>query len=51
MGHSDIATTRRYVHPTPEDKQEAVRKLERYNRDQVFDLFEPELGSPQKSPQ
>ncbi len=51
MGHSDISTTMRYVHPTPEHKQEAVRKLERYNRDQVFDLFEPELGFPQKSPQ
>src|SRR6266849_4888748 len=51
MGHADISTTMRYVHPTPEHKQEAVRKLERYNRDQVFDLFEPELGSPQKSPQ
>jgi len=51
MGHSDISTTMRYVHPTPEHKQEAVRKLERYNREQVFDLFEPELGSPQKSPQ
>jgi integrase len=51
MGHSDISTTMRYVHPTPEHKQEAVRKLERYNRDQVFDLFEPKFGSPQKSPQ
>ena len=51
MGHSDISTTMRYVHPTPEHKQEAVRKLERYNRDQVFGLYEPELGSPQKSPQ
>jgi len=51
MGHSDISTTMRYVHPTPEHKREAVRKLERYNRDQVFGLYEPELGSPQKSPQ
>jgi len=51
MGHSDISTTMRYVHPTPKHKQEAVRKLERYNRDQVFGLYEPELGSPQKSPQ
>src|SRR2546428_512998 len=51
MGHSDISTTMRYVHPTREHKREAVRKLEDYNRDQVFALFEPGLGSPQKSPQ
>ena len=24
MGHSDISTTMRYVHPTPEHKREAV---------------------------
>jgi len=51
MGHSDISTTMRYVHPTPEHKREAVRKLEDYNRNQVFALYEPHLGSPQKSPQ
>ena len=51
MGHSDISTTMRYVHPTPEHKREAVRKLEDYNRNQVFALYEPGLGSPQKSPQ
>ena len=51
MGHSDISTTMRYVHPTPKHKQEAVRKLERYNEEQVFALYEPGLGSPQKSPQ
>jgi site-specific recombinase XerD len=50
MGHADISTTMRYVHPTPEHKREAVRKLENYNRNQVFALYEP-LGSPQKSPQ
>ena len=51
MGHADISTTMRYVHPTPEHKREAVRKLEDYNRNQVFALYEPALGSPQKSPQ
>jgi integrase len=51
MGHSDITTTMRYVHPTPEHKREAVRKLEDYNRNQVFALYEPAVGSPQKSPQ
>jgi len=51
MGHSDISTTMRYVHPTSEHKREAVRKLEDYNRDQVFALYAPDLGSPQKSPQ
>lgn len=51
MGHSDISTTMRYVHPTPKHKQEAVQKLERYNEEQVFALYEPGLGSPQKSPQ
>jgi integrase len=51
MGHADISTTMRYVRPTPEDKREAVRKLEDYNRNQVFALYEPVAGSPQKSPQ
>lgn len=51
MGHADISTTMRYVHPTPQHKQEAVKKLERYNQDQVFALYEQGQGSPQKSPQ
>jgi integrase len=51
MGHSDISTTMRYVHPTPEHKQEAVRKLERFNVEQVFAMHERVSGSPQKSPQ
>ena len=51
MGHSHIAITMRYVHPTPEHKQEAVRKLERYNVEQVFALYEGKPESPQKSPQ
>ena len=51
MGHSNISTTMRYVHPTPENKQEAVRKLERFNLEQTFAVYEGQWGSPQKSPQ
>ncbi len=51
MGHSNISITMRYVHPTPEHKQEAVRKLERFNVEQVFAKHEKRSGSPQKSPQ
>lgn len=50
MGHSTITMTMRYVHPTPEHKLEAVRKLERFNAEQLFALYD-ETGSPQKSPQ
>jgi integrase len=51
MGHSDISTTMRYVHPTPEHKRQAVKKLEAYNVEQVFALYDGQVGSPQKSPQ
>jgi integrase len=51
LGHSEIAMTMRYVHPTPEHKREAVNKLERFNVEQVFALYESRVGSPQKSPQ
>ena len=51
MGHSNISITMRYVHPTPEHKQEALRKLERFNVEQVFALHEKKQESPQKSPQ
>ncbi len=51
MGHSHISTTMRYVHPTPEHKREAVRKLERFNTEQLFAAYENRPGSPQKSPQ
>jgi len=51
MGHSQISMTMRYVHPTPEHKQQAVRKLEQFNVDQVFASFEKPSESPQKSPQ
>ena len=30
MGHSTITMTMRYVHPTPEHKKEALRKVERF---------------------
>ena len=40
MGHSNITTTMRYVHPTPEHKRAAVEKLEQYNVQQVFAMFE-----------
>ena len=50
MGHSNISTTLRYVHPTPEHKQEALRKLEKFNAEQVIAPYE-NRGYPQKSPQ
>lgn len=31
MDHSNISITTRHVHPTPEHKQEAIRKLVRFN--------------------
>jgi site-specific recombinase XerD len=51
MGHSDISTTMQYVHPTPEHKQEAVRKLEKFNAEQVIAMYENRVGAPRKSPQ
>jgi len=51
MGHSTITTTMRYVHPTPEHKRAAVDKLERFNVEQVFKVYENRQGYPQKSPQ
>jgi integrase len=50
MGHSNITTTMRYIHPTPEHKRAAVEKLE-HNVQQVFQIYEERAGSPQKSPQ
>lgn len=51
MGHSNISTTMRYVHPTPEHKRNAVEKLERFNVEQAFALYETPQGYPQKYPQ
>ena len=51
MGHSNISTTMRYVHPTPEHKRNAVEKLEQFNLDQTFAMYESRQGYPQKSPQ
>jgi integrase len=51
MGHSSISTTMRYVHPTPEHKRQAVGKLEQFNAEQIFALYEGHAGSPQNPPQ
>jgi integrase len=48
MGHSTVATTMRYVHPTPEHKREAVAKLERFNVEQSFATYEDRQGWAQK---
>ena len=48
MGHSTITTTMRYIHPTPEHKRAAVDKLERFNMEQVFQIFEGQEGVPTK---
>src|SRR5205085_7469362 len=49
MGHSTITMTMRYVHPTPEHKREAVRKLERFNIEQMLASMQTE-GVPTKVP-
>ena len=51
MGHSNISTTMRYDHPTPEHKIEAVNKLEKFNAEQMIAVCESRVGSPQTSPQ
>ena len=51
MGHANISTTMRYVHPTPEHKRNAIEKLERFNLDQTFVGYGNPQGYPQKSPQ
>jgi hypothetical protein len=46
MGHSTITTTMGYIHPTPEHKRTAVDKLERFNVEQVFQVYEGGKGVP-----
>ena len=50
MGHSNISTTMRYVHPTPEHKLEAVRKLEKFNAEQMIADVRKAGWGPHKSP-
>ncbi len=40
VGHSQISMTMRCVRPTPEHKQEAVKKLEQFNVEQLFAIYE-----------
>jgi len=40
VGHSQISMTMRCVRPTPEHKQEAVKKLEQFNVEQIFAIYE-----------
>ena len=49
MGHSKLSTTMRYIHPTPERKRDAVRKLERFNNEHGLRPVRG-TGSPHKSP-
>ena len=49
MGYSTITMTMRYVHPTPEHKREAVRKLEQFNMEQTFATM-PQAGVPTEVP-
>ena len=49
MGHSQISMTMRYVHPTPEHKRQAIQKLEQFNVEQVFAVYEGR-GVPTKVP-
>ncbi len=46
MVHSQISTTMRYVHTTPEHKKQAVQKLEQFNVEQVFVVYEKCGGAP-----
>ncbi len=50
MGHSSITMTMRYVHPTPQHKQDAVRKLEQFNAEHAIAVYE-RAESHQKSHQ
>ena len=37
-GHSSIVVSQRYVHPTPERVEEAISRLEEYNRKKAEEL-------------
>jgi len=50
MGHSHISVTMGYVHPMPGHKREAVGKLEKFNVEQLFAVYERKRpGSPRRS--
>jgi hypothetical protein len=39
VGHSSVVTSQRYVHPTPKNMEQAVTRLEEYNRKQHEELI------------
>ncbi len=50
MGHSSVLISQRYVHPSPEQATNAVKRLERFNLEKMGNLRDFEMKSPQNSP-